>query len=115
VLCVLGCSHSTEAMPVVQQYLTRLMNQPEPMLVGAWQMRMPPMEGRVMISIPHVFLLQMYDASVLFGYGLRRAQQVRRLRELAATGVGGSSVMAARGGSETRGVWVRAPRPTKVV
>jgi hypothetical protein len=86
------CLRSTEAIPLVQQYLSRLMNQPDPMLVGAWQMRMPPMEGRVTISIPHVFLLQMYDESVHFGYSLRHAQQVQELDRAmsmaSATGVG---------------------------
>ena len=90
-VCVL-CPRSTEAIPLVQQYLSRLMNQPDPMLVGAWQMRMPPMEGRVTISIPHVFLLQMYDESVHFGYSLRHAQQVQELDRAmgmaSATGVG---------------------------
>lgn len=85
-------AHSKEAIPLVQQYLSRLMNQPDPMLVGAWQMRMPPMEGRVTISIPHVFLLQMYDESVHFGYSLRHAQQVQELDRVmgmaSATGVG---------------------------
>merc|ERR1719453_1204487 len=51
----------------------------DPIEVGNFQMRMPPMIGHGDIAIPHVFLSQVYNKSVAFGYALASAQERREL------------------------------------
>ena len=51
----------------------------EPLEVGEFQMRMPPMVGGGDIAIPLLFLNQVYSKSVAFGYALGGATQRRQL------------------------------------
>jgi len=71
--------HGEEAAALVQKYLSKVTHQAEPIAVGSYQMRMPPMVPNAAIAIPHVFLVQMYSDSIKFGYSLRRAQQIQEL------------------------------------
>uniref|UniRef100_A0A7S0R015 Uncharacterized protein n=1 Tax=Pyramimonas obovata TaxID=1411642 RepID=A0A7S0R015_9CHLO len=72
-------THDAEASQLVKEYIRQLTHDTEPIAVGSYQMRMPPMVGNSTIAIPYVFLSQMYDSAVRFGYSLKRAQQIQDL------------------------------------
>jgi len=72
-------THNTEAAELIKGYLHRVTLDTEAMAIGRYQMRMPPMLPNVAIAIPFIFLSQLYKSSLLFGYSLRRAQQVQKL------------------------------------
>lgn len=84
--------HGEEAQPLIAEHMAKVAYETDPIEVGNFQMRMPPMIGHGDIAIPHVFLSQVYNKSVAFGYALASAQE---RRELEGTLMGAFNVGAA--------------------
>jgi hypothetical protein len=92
--------HGEEAQPLIAEHMAKVAYETDPIEVGNFQMRMPPMIGQGDIAIPHVFLSQVYNKSVAFGYALASAQE---RRELEGTLVGAFSGLAAPDGGHPAG------------
>jgi hypothetical protein len=71
--------HSADAIALVLEFIEQLTYETKPIAIGSYQMRMPPMVKSSSIAIPYVFMSQMYEKSIRFGYSLKRAQQVQEL------------------------------------
>jgi len=73
--------HSNEGKPLVEEHLTHVACETEPIVMGRYLLRMPPMVGGGSIAVPHLFLAQIYSASIAFGYALGKAEQQQSLEE----------------------------------
>lgn len=62
--------HSNEGKPLVEEHLTHVACETEPIVMGRYLLRMPPMVGGGSIAVPHLFLAQIYSASIAFGCAL---------------------------------------------
>jgi len=71
--------HGADAQPLLVEHMDKVAYETDPVEVGSFQMRMPPMVGHGDIAIPHVFLTQVYSKSVAFGYALASARERRAL------------------------------------
>lgn len=71
--------HEGGAMPLLLEHIEQVVYDTEPIEVGEFQMRMPPMVGKGDIAIPLLFLQQVYAKSVAFGFSLGGAAQRRQL------------------------------------
>lgn len=73
--------HGPESQALIVEHMDKVAYETDPIEVGNFQMRMPPMVGHGDIAIPHVFLSQVYSKSVAFGYALASAQERKELEE----------------------------------
>eukprot|EP00242_Pyramimonas_sp_CCMP2087_P014117 CAMPEP_0198211952 /NCGR_PEP_ID=MMETSP1445-20131203/25438_1 /TAXON_ID=36898 /ORGANISM="Pyramimonas sp., Strain CCMP2087" /LENGTH=281 /DNA_ID=CAMNT_0043886313 /DNA_START=228 /DNA_END=1070 /DNA_ORIENTATION=+ len=67
--------HSEEAQELLSRHIKNTTRDTEPIVVGSYQIRMPPMIGRGDISIPFLFLEQVYSNAIVFGFCLGRAEK----------------------------------------
>lgn len=67
--------HSEEAQQLLRRHIKNTTRDTEPIVVGSYQIRMPPMIGRGDISIPFLFLEQVYSNAIVFGFCLGRAEK----------------------------------------
>lgn len=103
--------HGDAPLPLLLEHIEQVVYDTEPIEVGEFQMRMPPMVGGGDIAIPLLFLQQVYAKSVAFGFSLGGAAQRRQLDASLRSfnGMGGLAALSnevySTHAAETLSVW----------